>query len=91
MELKADCGMELLIHVGLETVGLNGKHFTAHVKDGLRIKKGDLLLEFDLNAIKNAGYDIVTPLIVSNTDDYSDITLLTNGQIKAMTPVLEVK
>ena len=89
--LKADSGIELLIHVGLETVGLNGKHFTAHVKDGLRIKKGDLLLEFDLNAIKNAGYDIVTPLIVSNTDDYSDIILLANGQVKAMTPVLEVE
>ena len=89
--LKSDSGMELLIHVGLETVGLNGKHFTAHVKDGFRIKKGELLLKFDLNAIKNAGYDIVTPLIVSNTDEYSDITLLTNGQVKAMTPVLEVK
>ena len=89
--LKSDSGVELLIHVGLETVGLNGKHFTAHVKDGLRIKKGDLLLEFDLEEIRKEGYDIVTPIIVSNTDDYSDIVSLANGQVKVMTPVLEAK
>lgn len=89
--LKSDSGIELLIHVGLETVGLNGKYFTAHVKDGVRIKKGDLLLEFDLNGIKNEGYDIITPLIISNTDDYSQILTLADGQVTAMAPVLEAK
>lgn len=89
--LKSDSGVELLIHVGLETVGLNGKHFTAHVKDAQRMKKGDLLLEFDLDAIQKEGYDIVTPLIISNTDDYSEIVSLANGQVKVTTPVLEAK
>ena len=52
---------------------LKGKHFNAKVKAGDSIKKGDLLLEFDINAIKKAGYDVITPVIITNTGDYSDI------------------
>lgn len=87
--LKSDSGVELLIHVGLETVNLNGKHFTAHAKEGQRMKTGDLLLEADLRAIKAEGYDIITPLIVTNSDDFSEISVLTQGQVKAMAPVME--
>lgn len=89
--LTSDSGIELLIHVGLETVGLNGKYFTAHVKDGQRIKKGDLLLEADIGAVKAAGYDIITPLIVSNSDDFSEITVTTGGQVSAMSVLFTVK
>lgn len=71
--LSADNGVGLLIHVGLETVGLKGKHFKPHVKEGQTIKKGDLLLEFDLAAIAAAGFDTVTPVIVTNADDYADV------------------
>ena len=75
MGLMSDSGVELLIHVGLETVGLNGAPFTAHIKTGDRFKKGDLLLEFDIDAIKTAGCEIQTPIIVTNAEDVGDITI----------------
>ena len=68
--LKSKEGVELLIHVGLETVTLGGKPFTAHVKAGQKIKKGDLLLEFDIDEIKKAGCETQTPVIVSNAEDF---------------------
>lgn len=71
--IKSNDGAEILIHVGIDTVNLKGKHFNAKVKAGDSIKKGDLLLEFDINAIKKAGYDVITPVIITNTEDYSDI------------------
>lgn len=66
-------GVELLMHIGLETVTLGGKHFTAKVKTDDTIKKGDLLIEFDLDAIKKAGFDTITPVLVVNADDYASI------------------
>ena len=66
LTIKADNGAEIIIHIGLETVALDGQHFESHVQDGHRIKKGDLLLTFDLEQIKKAGYDLVTPVIVTN-------------------------
>ena len=71
--LKSDQGVELLIHVGLETVSLGGKPFTAHVKGGQKIKKGDLLLEFNLSEIKEAGCETQTPVIVSNAEDFGGV------------------
>lgn len=68
-------GMELLIHVGIDTVNLEGKHFTSHVQQGETVKKGQLLMEFDAAAIKAAGYDTTTPIIVTNCADYGDITI----------------
>ena len=73
--LVSDNGIELLIHVGLETVNLNGAPFTAHVKNGQHFKKGDLLLEFDIDAIKKAGCEIQTPIIVTNTDEYEHLSV----------------
>lgn len=78
MGLKSDQGVELLIHVGLETVTLNGQPFTAHIKDGQRFKKGDLLLEFDIEAIKAAGCEIQTPVIVTNADEFESVTTKNN-------------
>lgn len=73
--LVSDNGIELLIHIGLETVNLNGAPFTAHVKNGQHFKKGDLLLEFDIDAIKKAGCEIQTPIIVTNTDEYEHLSV----------------
>lgn len=73
--LVSDNGIELLIHVGLETVNLNGAPFTANVKNGQHFKKGDLLLEFDIDAIKKAGCEIQTPIIVTNTDEYEHLSV----------------
>lgn len=70
VSLTADFGAEILIHVGLETVTLKGQHFTIHCKNGDKVKKGDLLIEFDLEAIKAAGFNTITPMLVCNSDDY---------------------
>ena len=69
--LVSNSGIEMLIHVGLETVTLNGKYFTPKVAEGDSFKKGDVLLTFDLEAIKKEGYDTTTPVVVSNVDDYA--------------------
>lgn len=71
--IETDNGTEVLMHVGIDTVKLNGKHFFPKAKEGQRVKKGDLLLEFDLEQIANAGYSLSTPVIISNTSDYSEI------------------
>lgn len=81
--LKSDTGIEVLIHIGLDTVELKGKPFTAHVEANQRVKKGDLLMDADLAAIKKAGYDTTTPVVVTNTKDFveiqpSDKTQVTN-------------
>ena len=68
--LTSTTGVEILIHVGLETVGLNGEPFTIHCKDGDTVKKGQLLFEADLAAIEAAGLPIITAVLVCNTDDY---------------------
>ena len=70
VSLVADCGAEILIHVGLETVSLEGKPFTVHVANGDKVTKGQLLLEADLEAIKAAGLPTITPMLICNTDDY---------------------
>lgn len=74
-------GVELLIHIGLETVNLNGKYFTSHVENGAQVKAGDLLVEFDLNAIKKEGYDPITPVVVTNGDDYiRSVNMIKSGE-----------
>lgn len=74
-------GIELLIHVGLDTVMLKGEGFTSHVATGDKVKKGDLLLSVDLDALKSAGYDIITPMVVCNTDSYADVVPAASGDI----------
>lgn len=71
--LIADNGIEIMIHVGMDTVQLNGKHFTAHVTQDQAIRCGDVLIEFDIPALREAGYDLTTPVIVTNSDDYLDV------------------
>ena len=71
VSLVSEAGAEILIHVGLETVSLEGKPFTLHVNSGDTVKKGDLLFEADLEMIKEAGLPIITPVIVCNSDSYT--------------------
>ena len=73
-------GVDLLVHVGLDTVNLEGKYFTAHVEQGAKIRKGDVLIEFDEAAIRAAGYDTTTPVVVTNAADYGKITLSLGAQ-----------
>ncbi|TDW16950.1 PTS system beta-glucoside-specific IIA component (Glc family) /PTS system beta-glucoside-specific IIB component (Glc family) /PTS system beta-glucoside-specific IIC component (Glc family) [Breznakia blatticola] len=74
--IVSDNGMELLIHVGIDTVELDGKHFEAFVKQGDAVKQGDLLLEFDMKAIEEAGYTLVSPIVITNTNAYKNINLV---------------
>ena len=71
VSLVADCGAEILIHVGLETVSLEGKPFKVHAANGDKVKKGQLLIEVDLQAVKDAGLPTITPMVICNTDAYS--------------------
>ena len=70
VSLVADNGAEILIHVGLETVSLEGKPFTIHAANGDKVKKGQLLIEVDLKAVEAAGLKTITPMVVCNTDNY---------------------
>ncbi|EJG94968.1 PTS system, glucose IIA component family protein [Streptococcus pneumoniae GA04672] len=78
--LKSDEGVELLIHIGLDTVELKGQGFISHVEEGDRVFKNQLIFEMDLNLIKTKGYETVTPVIVTNTNDFLDVLVLPNNQ-----------
>lgn len=88
--LVDDNGTELLIHVGLDTVKLGGKYFTAHVKAGDKVKVGSPLVDFDLNGIKGEGYDIITPVIVTNSAEYSSVLPITDRAVKMGEEVIKV-
>lgn len=89
--LVADSGVELLVHVGMDTIKLGGKGFEPQVKEGDRVKKGQLLLKFDLDYIKSQGLPAATPVVVSNTDDYAGVTALASGKVDLNTQILQVK
>lgn len=90
ISLVADFGAELLIHVGLETVSLKGEHFTIHCANGDKVKKGDLLIEFDLEAIKAAGFNTITPMLVCNSADYSTFKTNVNKPVTNSDVVIEL-
>ncbi len=82
--------VEILIHVGMDTVKLEGKYFTPHVKEGDTVKKGDLLIEFDIQGIKGAGYPVTTPVVVTNTDEFEDVVAAVSGNVKAGEELLKL-
>ncbi len=84
-------GAELLMHIGIDTVKLGGKHFTYLVNEGDKVKKGQPLIRFELEAIKAEGYPVTTPLIVCNTDDYAAVTAKASGIVKQGDALLELK
>lgn len=89
--IQGDDGTEILLHIGIDTVKLEGKPFTAHVKTGDHVKKGDLLLDVDLDAIKKAGYDTTTPVIISNTADFASIDAVTGKNVTCGDKVLTLE
>lgn len=84
-------GAELLMHIGIDTVKLGGKHFTYLVNEGDKVKKGQPLIRFELEAIKAEGYPVTTPLIVCNTDDYAAVEAKASGAVKQGDALLELK
>lgn len=89
--IVSDKGTEILIHIGLDTVKLKGKHFKLHVEEGMRVEKGQLLVEFDIEKIKELGYDITTPIIVANTEAYSEIIVRNHNRVSINDLLIEVK
>ena len=89
--MTTDGGVELLLHIGIDTVKLGGKHFEAHVAPEQTVKKGDLLVSFDMDAIKAAGSPLTTPMIICNTDDYASINTLATGSVNHDVDLLSVQ
>lgn len=90
VSLTTEYGAEVLIHVGLDTVKMKGEGFEGHVKAGDKVKKGDLLLTVDLEKVKAAGYDIITPMLICNTGDYASVEAMADKQVAAGDDVLSV-
>ena len=90
VSLISESGIELLIHVGLETVGLNGAPFQVKVTNGQKVKKGDVLMIADLEAIKAAGLPTITPVLVCNTDDYTTFNTTTGKAVTNTDVVIEL-
>ncbi|KLU56944.1 PTS system transporter subunit IIC [Paenibacillus sp. VT-400] len=89
--LKAANGVEILIHIGVDTVSLKGKYFNAHIEQGQTIKAGDLLVEFDPEGITSAGYNTITSIVVTNMQQYGDVlTTATSGPIRESEPLIKL-
>ncbi|MBN3144256.1 beta-glucoside-specific PTS transporter subunit IIABC [Pectobacterium brasiliense] len=88
--IRTDNGLELLIHVGLDTVNLNGKHFTGHIKPGDRVSAGDRLISFDLHEIMRLGYDPITPVVIINSDDYASVVCTAPQPIVPLDTIIKV-
>lgn len=80
--ITGDDGVEILIHVGIDTVKMNGRCYTAHIQKDQKVKKGDKLLEFDMNAIKEEGYDLITPILIVNSSDYAEVLGIIDKDVK---------
>ena len=89
--MMSDDGIELLIHVGMDTVEMKGQGFTSLTKEGAKVKAGTPLLKVDLEAIRAAGHPTATALIVTNSDDLPEISVVANGDAAAGTPVFKFK
>ena len=82
VNMTSEKGAEILIHVGIDTVELNGKYFKSYIKTGDLVKRGDLLLEFDVEKIAAAGYNMIVPVIICNSYDYSEVEKILDKEIK---------
>ena len=91
ISMTSKSGIEILIHVGLDTVTLKGAPFTAHVEAGQNVKAGDLMLEFDIEAIKAAGLETITPMVICNTDEYKSIVANVGKDVNPMDEVLTLE
>ena len=84
-------GCEILLHIGIDTVKLGGEFFEAHICDEQEIHKGDLLISFDIEKIRNAGYKTTTPMIICNTDDYNSVEIIAADSVSAAEKIVEIK
>lgn len=91
VNMVSDDGVEILLHIGIDTVKLGGQYFEAHVSDGQEVKKGDLLISFDMDKIKAAGYKVTTPLIIGNTDDFASVEPVAQNSVSAGDIILKIK
>ena len=91
VSLVADTGCEILVHVGLDTVKMKGDGFVRHVKNGDHVSKGQLLLEVDLEKVKAAGYDTITPIVICNTSDYEEVSGLIGKDVLPGEDIITVK
>ena len=88
--IQGEDGVELIVHAGLDTVELNGKYYQTYKEIGDQVKAGDVLLEFDLEEITKAGYDVTTPIVITNLGDYKITKCLTGQQVKAGEEVIQL-
>ena len=88
--IQGEDGLELIVHAGLDTVELNGKYYQTYKAIGDQVKAGDVLLEFDLEEITKAGYDVTTPIVITNLGDYKITKCLTGQQVKAGEEVIQL-
>jgi len=90
MDTKHAVCIQLIVHAGLDTVELNGKYYQTYKEIGDQVKAGDVLLEFDLEEITKAGYDVTTPIVITNLGDYKITKCLTGQQVKAGEEVIQL-
>lgn len=88
--IQGEDGLELIVHAGLDTVELNGKYYQTYKNVGDHVKAGDVLLTFDLEEITKAGYDVTTPIVITNLSDYKITKCLTGQQVKAGDEVIQL-
>lgn len=88
--IKSNEGAEVLIHIGIDTVKLNGQYFTSHINVGDKISVGDLLISFDVEAISSAGFNLTTPILINNSDDFIDVFTLGKGTVLYGSDLLSV-
>lgn len=88
--IQGEDGLELIVHAGLDTVELNGKYYQTYKQTGDQVKAGDVLLEFDLEEVTKAGYDVTTPIVITNLGDYKITKCLTGQQVKAGEEVIQL-
>ena len=91
VSMLTDDGVELLIHVGIDTVKLKGRHFRIRKNSGESVNIGDILMEFDAAGISADGFDTTTPIVVCNPGDFSEISFAGEGQIKTGEPLIIIK
>ena len=91
VSLTTELGAEILVHIGLDTVKLQGEHYQAHVATGDKVKKGDLLITVDLEAVKAAGYEIITPVVICNTADFALVEAITGSEVNPGDDLIRIK
>ena len=91
LAIRSKGGIEMLIHIGIDTVQLNGKYFTSHVIQNQKVKKGDLLIEVDYKGAESQGFHMITPVIICNTSDYGDVEGITGQKVTYEDKVIQLK